>query len=161
MGSPEQVCGCALCAGLPGPFLVCSRLRHFALRFWNQTCLETQYYFNLLILRLCFVACRGIQRILSLPLLENVILDYESLGIYSHRNSTFFEIESQCESLTHEHVWVVRRLERPLHLFQLPRAEVGSGAAAGGGRPFALALVLVVVVVAVVILGILVGRLDR
>lgn len=36
-GSPEQVCGCELCAGRPGPFLVFSFLRHFARLFWNQT----------------------------------------------------------------------------------------------------------------------------
>jgi len=41
MGSPLQVCGCALCAGRPGPFFVCSRLRHFARRFWNHTCNHT------------------------------------------------------------------------------------------------------------------------
>ena len=33
IGSPEQVCGCALCAGRPGPFFVCSFLRHLARRF--------------------------------------------------------------------------------------------------------------------------------
>lgn len=33
MGSPEQDCGCALCAGRPGPFFVCSRFRHFARLF--------------------------------------------------------------------------------------------------------------------------------
>jgi hypothetical protein len=27
-----------LCAGRPGPFFVCSFLRHLARRFWNQTC---------------------------------------------------------------------------------------------------------------------------
>ena len=37
MGSPLHVCGCALCAGRPGPFFVCSFLRHLARRFWNQT----------------------------------------------------------------------------------------------------------------------------
>lgn len=36
-GSPEQVWGCELWAGRPGPFLVFSFLRHFARRFWNQT----------------------------------------------------------------------------------------------------------------------------
>ena len=38
MGSPLQVCGWALWAGRPGPFRVFSFLRHFARRFWNQTC---------------------------------------------------------------------------------------------------------------------------
>ena len=38
MGSPLHVCGWALCAGRPGPFFVCSFLRHLARRFWNQTC---------------------------------------------------------------------------------------------------------------------------
>ena len=38
IGSPEQVWGWALCAGRPGPFLVCSFLRHLARRFWNHTC---------------------------------------------------------------------------------------------------------------------------
>lgn len=37
IGSPEHVCGCALWAGRPGPFFVCSFLRHFARLFWNQT----------------------------------------------------------------------------------------------------------------------------
>ena len=32
-----QVCGCALCAGRPGPFLVLSCFRHLARRFWNHT----------------------------------------------------------------------------------------------------------------------------
>ena len=36
-GSPEHVWGCELCAGLPGPFLVFSFLRHLARLFWNQT----------------------------------------------------------------------------------------------------------------------------
>ena len=39
IGSPEHVCGWALWAGRPGPFFVCSFLRHLALRFWNHTCL--------------------------------------------------------------------------------------------------------------------------
>lgn len=38
IGAPLQLCGCALWAGRPGPFLVCSFLRHLARRFWNQTC---------------------------------------------------------------------------------------------------------------------------
>lgn len=38
IGSPEQVTGCALWAGRPGPFLVCSFFLHFARRFWNHTC---------------------------------------------------------------------------------------------------------------------------
>lgn len=37
MGSPEQDWGWALWAGRPGPFFVCSFLRHLARRFWNQT----------------------------------------------------------------------------------------------------------------------------
>lgn len=37
IGSPEQVCGWALWAGRPGPFFVCSFLRHLARRFWNHT----------------------------------------------------------------------------------------------------------------------------
>lgn len=43
MGSPEQDCGWALWAGRPGPFLVCSFFRHFALRFWNQTWKEKEF----------------------------------------------------------------------------------------------------------------------
>ena len=42
IGSPLQVCGCALCAGRPGPFLVCSFFLHFARRFWNHTCNQIQ-----------------------------------------------------------------------------------------------------------------------
>lgn len=37
IGSPEHVTGCALCAGRPGPFLVCSFFLHLARRFWNHT----------------------------------------------------------------------------------------------------------------------------
>ena len=37
MGSPEQVWGCALWAGRPGPFFVLSSFRHLARLFWNQT----------------------------------------------------------------------------------------------------------------------------
>ncbi|OCT55350.1 hypothetical protein XELAEV_18002774mg [Xenopus laevis] len=37
MGSPLQVVGWELWAGLPGPFLVFSFFLHLALRFWNQT----------------------------------------------------------------------------------------------------------------------------
>ncbi len=36
-GSPEHDWGWALCAGLPGPFLVWSSFRHLARRFWNHT----------------------------------------------------------------------------------------------------------------------------
>lgn len=38
IGSPLQLCGWALWAGLPGPFFVCSFFLHFARRFWNHTC---------------------------------------------------------------------------------------------------------------------------
>lgn len=37
IGSPEQDWGWALWAGRPGPFFVCSFLRHLARLFWNQT----------------------------------------------------------------------------------------------------------------------------
>ena len=43
MGSPEQVCGCALCAGRPGPFFVFSFLRNLARRFWNHT-YQNEFY---------------------------------------------------------------------------------------------------------------------
>jgi hypothetical protein len=49
IGSPEQDWGCALWAGRPGPFFVCSFFRHFARRFWNQTCNNKKIMFNLYI----------------------------------------------------------------------------------------------------------------
>ena len=36
-GSPEQVWGCALWAGRPGPFFVFSFFLYFALLFWYHT----------------------------------------------------------------------------------------------------------------------------
>lgn len=46
IGSPEQVCGWALCAGRPGPFFVFSFFRHLARRFWNHTWKEETNIMN-------------------------------------------------------------------------------------------------------------------
>ena len=51
IGSPLHVWGWALWAGLPGPFFVLSSFRHFARRFWNQTCNFWQ------LLKLCVKCC--------------------------------------------------------------------------------------------------------
>ena len=52
MGSPEQVWGWALCAGLPGPFLVLSSFLHLARLFWNQTWQRERRVKNMLVFTL-------------------------------------------------------------------------------------------------------------
>lgn len=51
IGSPLQLWGWALCAGLPGPFFVCSFFLHFALLFWNHTWKQTNRIWLLSVLK--------------------------------------------------------------------------------------------------------------
>jgi len=44
IGTPLHVSGRTLCAGRPGFLRVCSLFRHFARRFWNQTCTKSAHH---------------------------------------------------------------------------------------------------------------------
>lgn len=119
IGSPEQVCGWALCAGRPGPFLVCSFFRHLARKFWNHTCNATRifvYKYKLLF---------GLLH--KFGIIEKLNVNPTFLNTYCH--SALLQVQTHRQRLAHKHVRIVISGKSPLQLFQLPGTEVGSRSA--------------------------------